>query len=156
MLTLLVYDGNFYYGLIGTSASAPDFAGLARTEDPTRSTPARATSNYELYLDAALNRISVSFQGVFRENVTGYNGYYSTKPGYDRVLGTRNDSSGLKFLQAPPLNAGRREFRSRRAIRKRTIGSMSSLTAQPMWLRQSLCGGGPTVVAGPDWRESFG
>ena len=54
--------------------------------------------NYILYLDAFEQ--SLGLKGDFRENIPGYNGYYGTKPGYDRVLGI-GTVRGLNFLEAP-------------------------------------------------------
>ncbi len=89
---------NQYIGLIGTSASAPDFAGLVALKIQ-RDQSRQGNVNYTLYSDAAEQSLGI-LSKVFREGVPGYNGYYSTKPGYDRVLGI-GTIRGLNFLQAP-------------------------------------------------------
>ncbi len=94
---ILALDGK-YYGVVGTSASAPDFAGLMALKAQ-RDQSREGNANYILYVDAAEQRLGL-VSGIFRENIQGYNGYYSTKPGYDRVLGI-GTIRGLNFLQAP-------------------------------------------------------
>ncbi len=95
---VLTVWNNRLLGLIGTSVSAPDFAGLLALKVQ-RDQSRQGNTNYVLYLDAAGQRLGL-VRGIFRENIPGYNGYYSTKPGYDRVLGI-GTVRGLNFLQAP-------------------------------------------------------
>ena len=94
----LAYIGGGLYGLVGTSASAPDFAGLLGLKIE-RDQSRQGNVNYELYFDSVLQSLGV-LPGVFRKNIEGYNGYYSTKPGYDKVTGL-GSIRGLNFLQAP-------------------------------------------------------
>lgn len=94
---VLAFNGH-YYGVIGTSASAPDFMGLLGLKIQ-RDQSRQGNVNYELYLDSAEQSLGI-LQGVFRKNIEGYNGYYSTKPGYDKVTGL-GSIRGLNFLQAP-------------------------------------------------------
>ncbi len=94
----LVFN-NLYYGVIGTSASAPDFAGLLALKIE-RDQSRQGNANYILYLDAAEQRLGLLPAKIFRGNIPGYNGYYMTKPGYDRVTGL-GTIRGLEFLQAP-------------------------------------------------------
>ena len=94
----LAYIGGGLYGLVGTSASAPDFAGLLGLKIE-RDQSRQGNVNYELYVDSVLQSEGL-LDGVFRKNIKGYNGYYSTKPGYDKVTGL-GSIRGLNFLQAP-------------------------------------------------------
>ena len=94
---ILVYN-DLYYQAIGTSASAPDFAGLVALKVQ-RDQSRQGNINYELYVDAFEQNLGI-VSGIFRENIPGYNGYYSTKPGYDRVLGI-GTVRGLNFLKPP-------------------------------------------------------
>ncbi len=94
----LAYIGGGLYGLVGTSASAPDFAGLLGLKIE-RDQSRQGNVNYELYVDSVLQGAGI-LPDVFRKNVVGYNGYYSTKPGYDKVTGL-GSIRGLNFLQAP-------------------------------------------------------
>jgi len=89
---------NRYIGLVGTSASAPDFAGLVALRIE-RDQSRQGNVNYLLYLQSAEQRLGIETK-VFRKNVPGYNGLFSTKPGYDRVLGI-GTIRGLNFLDAP-------------------------------------------------------
>ncbi len=89
---------NLYYRVIGTSASAPDFAGLLALKIQ-RDQSRQGNVNYTLYADSAEQTLGIVSR-IFRKNVPGYNGYYSTKPGYDRVTGL-GTIRGLNFLQAP-------------------------------------------------------
>jgi len=74
-------DPKFYYGVIGTSASAPDFAGLlALTEE--RFNTRLGPVNYLAYAYA----LPGSGVHAYRANIRGNNGLL-TKPGYDEVLG---------------------------------------------------------------------
>lgn len=89
---------NLYIGLVGTSASAPDFAGLLALKIQ-RDQSRQGNANYNLYQESA-EQTSGAAPKIFRKNIPGYNGYYSTKPGYDRVLGI-GTIRGLNFLEAP-------------------------------------------------------
>ena len=90
---------NLYYGLIGTSASAPDFAGLLALKIE-RDGSRQGNANYTLYVDSVEQSLGLLPAKIFRKGIDGYNGYYSTKPGYDRVTGL-GSILGLPFLQAP-------------------------------------------------------
>lgn len=89
---------NMYIGLIGTSASAPDFAGLLALKIQ-RDQSRQGNANYILYAEQAEQTLGI-LSGVFRENISGYNGDYSTKPGYDKVTGL-GTVRGLNFLIPP-------------------------------------------------------
>ncbi len=94
---LAVWD-KMYIGLVGTSASAPDFAGLVALKVE-RDHARQGNINYALYLESAEQTLGI-LSNVFRKDIPGYNGYYSTAPGYDRVLGI-GTVRGLNFLEAP-------------------------------------------------------
>ncbi|WP_263381366.1 S53 family peptidase [Granulicella arctica] len=95
---------NLYYGVIGTSASAPDFAGLMALNN--QRTGGRAgNANYYVYTLALLQNVGIPL-GVFRTGIPGNNGVFSTTPkGYNRVLGN-GTLNGVKFLLAPIPAAG--------------------------------------------------
>jgi subtilase family serine protease len=88
--------GNFY-GYIGTSASAPAFAGLTALKIERLGTRL-GNQNFEIYALAAAQAAGEGLR-VFRRNVAGYNGYY-THPGYNFVLGNGTLRS-TEFLLAP-------------------------------------------------------
>ena len=90
-------DGK-YYGAIGTSASAPEFAGLMALAFE-RFGGRQGNANYYIYNLAAQQRAG-TVTGVFRLNIEGYNGVYLTEPRYNRVLGN-GTVNGVNFLSAP-------------------------------------------------------
>ena len=94
-----VYN-NLYYGAIGTSAAAPDFAGLAALLD--QEFGARTgNANYYVYVLALLQEYDLVH--VFHQGIPGYNGLYSgTASGYNRLLGN-GTLDGVDFLLAPGL-----------------------------------------------------
>ena len=92
-----VWD-NLYIGLVGTSAAAPDFAGLLALKIQ-RDQSRQGNANYILYSEQAEQSLGI-LSNVFRENIPGYNGDYSTKPGYDKVTGL-GTVRGLNFLIPP-------------------------------------------------------
>ena len=95
----LVID-NFYYGVIGTSASAPDFAGLTALTVQRYGTRLGNVNYYAYLLAAAQNFGPVPL--VFHNDIPGFNGlYYSGQtPGYNRVLGL-GTLDGKDFLLSP-------------------------------------------------------
>jgi kumamolisin len=95
---------NLYYGVIGTSASAPDFAGLMALLNQ-RAGRRSGNANYYVYTLALLQDLGLPL-GVFRTGIPGNNGVYSTThKGYNRVLGN-GTLNGVKFLLAPLPSAG--------------------------------------------------
>jgi subtilase family serine protease len=86
-------------GVIGTSASAPDFAGL--TALAIQHFGGRlGNENYYIYTLAFLQNFGLPVN-VFKTNIPGNNGLYSTTPkGYNRVLGN-GTVNGVNFLFAP-------------------------------------------------------
>jgi len=91
--------GNEYAGVIGTSASAPDFAGLTALAIQRFGTRV-GNENYYIYNLALLQSAGLPLK-VFRTGIPGNNGLYSTTPkGYNRVLGN-GTVDGINFLLAP-------------------------------------------------------
>jgi subtilase family serine protease len=74
--------GNFYL-LIGTSASAPEFAGLQAIQDQILGSRV-GNANFGIYELAVLG--TVGNGPVYHSNIPGNNGYAS-KPGYDYITG---------------------------------------------------------------------
>ena len=99
---LELLDGHLY-GVIGTSASAPDFAGLTAL-NVERFGTRLGNENYYIYGLAAAQTIGLPVN-VFRTDIPGYNGLYSTATTgthYNRVLGN-GTLKGRDFLLAPLL-----------------------------------------------------
>jgi kumamolisin len=87
------------YGVIGTSASAPDFAGLTALAVQRYGTRI-GNENYYIYALALTQSLGLT-KKVFRQGIPGYNGLYSTTAkGYNRVLGN-GTVNGKEFLLAP-------------------------------------------------------
>ena len=76
--------GGFFFGLIGTSASSPEFAGLQAVQDQLVGSRV-GNVNYLMYGLAALG--TVGRGPIFHDDITGFNGVYSTSRGYNLVLG---------------------------------------------------------------------
>ena len=95
---LEVFSGKLY-GVIGTSASAPDFAGLTALAVQRFGTRL-GNENFYLYALAAVQAAGLPV-GVFRQGIPGFNGLYSSgNRGYNRVLGN-GTLRGTEFLLAP-------------------------------------------------------
>src|SRR6201999_1013334 len=86
-----------FYGYIGTSASAPAFAGLTALKIERLGTRL-GNQNFEIYALAA-SQSAGGGNPVFRMNIKGFNGY-NTKPGYNFVLGN-GTLRGRDFILAP-------------------------------------------------------
>ncbi len=94
--------GGEYYGVIGTSASAPDFAGLTALTIEEFGTRLGNVNPYIYTLAAAQASGTLPFK-IFNQGIKGDNGYYHTTPtGYNRVLGN-GSVNGANFLLAPQL-----------------------------------------------------
>jgi kumamolisin len=92
--------GNEYVGVIGTSASAPDFAGLTALSIQRQGGQRLGNENYYIYTLALLQNVGLPIK-VFKTNIPGFNGlYYTTPKGYNRVLGN-GTLNGIDFLLAP-------------------------------------------------------
>ncbi len=99
----LEYFDGALYGVIGTSASAPDFAGLTAL-NVQRFGTRFGNENYYIYALAAAQNIGLPLH-VFHTGIPGFNGLYSTTPsGYNRVLGN-GTVVGRNFLTAPLVPA---------------------------------------------------
>jgi subtilase family serine protease len=97
--TLLAMNGK-YYGVVGTSVSSPDFAGLLALK--IQLTGSRlGNENWVAYGIALLQSQGV-LEGVFNDNIQGDNGTYTTHPGYDLVLGN-GTVNGVNYLLAPSI-----------------------------------------------------
>jgi subtilase family serine protease len=88
------------YAVVGTSASAPDFAGLLALKIERYGTRL-GNENPEIYALAALQNLGLPLN-VYHDNIPGFNGLYSTKKGYNRVLGN-GTVIGVNFLLAPKV-----------------------------------------------------
>lgn len=100
---LEVLNGSVY-GVIGTSASAPDFAGLTALNIERFGTRV-GNENYYIYGLAAAQKLGLV--NVFRTDIPGYNGLYSTATtgtNYNRVLGN-GTLRARQFLLAPQVPA---------------------------------------------------
>jgi subtilase family serine protease len=94
---LAVVGGNLY-GLIGTSASAPDFAGLLALR--IQKTGGRlGNENYDVYTLAAAQNSGSSLR-VYHDDIPGFNGKYFSKKGYNYVVGN-GTLYGKDFIHAP-------------------------------------------------------
>ena len=87
---------------VGTSLSSPDFVGLLALK--IQSEGGRlGNENYDIYALAAAQQNGSANQ-VFRQDIPGNNGYYSTAPGYNLVLGN-GTVIGNDFVRGPMLPA---------------------------------------------------
>ena len=91
--------GGNLYGVLGTSASAPAFAGLTALAVQ-RFGHRLGNLNYYIYTLAAAQNAGL-LKKVFNTGIPGFNGLYHTTPtGYNRVLGN-GTVNGRNFLLAP-------------------------------------------------------
>jgi kumamolisin len=91
--------GGEYVGVIGTSASAPDFAGLTALNIQRQGGRLGNENNY-IYTLALVQQLGLPIN-VFKTNIPGFNGlYHTTAKGYNRVLGN-GTLNGVDFLLAP-------------------------------------------------------
>jgi hypothetical protein len=93
--------GGKFEGVIGTSASSPEFVGLVALK--IESTGARlGNENFDIYSLAAAQE-NGSANTVFRQSIPGNNGKYkSGPPGYNLVLGN-GTVFGARFVRGPAL-----------------------------------------------------
>ncbi len=92
------------YGVIGTSVSAPGFAGLLALEE--ENVGGRLGNvNYQIYSLAATQENSGGSLKFFHQGIPGFNGYYhGTASGYNQVVGN-GTVYGRAFILAPSLPA---------------------------------------------------
>lgn len=94
--------GGTFVGVIGTSASAPDFAGLSALN--VQLNGRQGNENYYVYALAAAKTGSDG-NPIYHLNIPGYNGLYTSgNSGYNRVLGV-GTPYGREFLQIPTAKA---------------------------------------------------
>ena len=91
----------FYYGVVGTSAAAPDFLGLTALN--IEKVHGRVgNENAYIYTLAALQSVGI-IKHVYHWGIPGFNGLYSSgNQGYNRVLGN-GTLYGKDFLLAPDV-----------------------------------------------------
>jgi subtilase family serine protease len=82
----LVVVGGGLYGVIGTSISAPGFAGILALAEEGLGGVRLGNVNTLLYAEAALQTLDPG-AGFFHRNIDGFNGYDYTARIYDRVVG---------------------------------------------------------------------
>jgi subtilase family serine protease len=95
------------YGVIGTSVSAPEFAGLLALEEEYLGTRL-GNVNYEIYLQSAA-QISGIYKS-FHQGIPGDNGVYQSQAGqkgYNMVVGN-GTPIGIDFILAPGLPVARK------------------------------------------------
>jgi hypothetical protein len=94
------FIGGQQEGVVGTSASSPDFAGLVALK--IESTGARlGNENFDIYSLAAAQAAG-SGNTVYRDDIPGNNGKYKSLPGYNLVLGNGTVFGG-DFVRGPSL-----------------------------------------------------
>lgn len=94
-----VYN-NLYYGAIGTSAAAPDFAGLVALTEQSFGGGRLGNLNSYVYTLALSQSLGVA-TGVYNQGIPGYNGkFFTTGTGYNRVLGN-GTVNGVNFMLSP-------------------------------------------------------
>ena len=92
--------GGSFYLLIGTSVSAPEFAGLLALEEE-RLGQRLGNVNYQIYLQSAAQQ--GHWGSFFHQGIPGDNGVYKSvagKPGYNMVVGN-GTPIGINFILAP-------------------------------------------------------
>ncbi len=93
--------GGKYVGLIGTSISSPEFAGLlALKEEYLQSR--MGNENNDLYILSISQQFGLVPRQIFRQNIPGYNGFFESTPGYNQVVGL-GTPFGAGFITAAPL-----------------------------------------------------
>jgi subtilase family serine protease len=96
--SVVVAIGGQFFLVIGTSASAPDFAGLTALKIERLGTRL-GNENFDIYALAAAENEG-SGPRVFRDDINGFNGKYHTKDGYNLVIGN-GTLRGKNFILAP-------------------------------------------------------
>jgi subtilase family serine protease len=88
-------------GLIGTSISSPDFAGLTALKVQ-RLGGRQGNENFAIYALAAKQAQNPSAPLVFHRNIPGFNGLFSAVGNYNRVVGV-GTVYGKNFILAPTV-----------------------------------------------------
>ncbi|MBV8553725.1 MAG: S8/S53 family peptidase [Acidobacteriaceae bacterium] len=86
-------------GLIGTSASSPEFAGLLAVKEEQLGGRRVGNENFDIYALSALQRI-FPFLEFYHQDIPGFNGLFHTHHGYNLVLGN-GTPLGRNFAFAP-------------------------------------------------------
>jgi subtilase family serine protease len=97
-----VINGN-YYGLIGTSASSPEFAGLQALQNEFLGSRA-GNANFIIYALAQAGTIGNG--PVYHNDIPGNNGIYVSGPGYNFVVGNGTPRGAQYANDAPGPFAG--------------------------------------------------
>jgi subtilase family serine protease len=96
---VLAVVGGQLVGLVGTSASAPELAGLLALE--VEHLGGRLGNvNYDIYAQAARQYSGATQHRVFHDRIPGFNGIYHSNGGYDYVTGN-GSVFGKYFIHAP-------------------------------------------------------
>lgn len=82
----VVANGGAFYGVIGTSVSAPGFAGILALAEQALGGVRLGNVNNLIYAEAAVQALNPG-AGFFHRNIDGFNGYDYTALIYDRVVG---------------------------------------------------------------------
>jgi subtilase family serine protease len=90
------------FGVIGTSASSPDFAGLLALEEERQGGVRLGNVNHQIYTLAAAQFSGKLSPPVYHQGIPGFNGYFTTHAGYNQVLGN-GTVFGKNFILAPNL-----------------------------------------------------
>jgi subtilase family serine protease len=92
-----ILDGQLI-GLVGTSASSPDLAGLLALEEQAMGGKRLGNVNVQIYALAVLNAASPS--KFYHQNIPGNNGLFTAHPGYNLVVGN-GTVIGRNFVGLP-------------------------------------------------------
>jgi subtilase family serine protease len=97
--------GGQLYGVIGTSVAAPEFAGVLALKEELLGGSRLGNVNYEIYSQAAQQpNVGGSPLDFFHGGQPGFDGLYSTLPGYDFIYGVGSPSV-RNFIHASQLPA---------------------------------------------------
>src|SRR6185437_15332630 len=101
--TILAFDGQLF-GVIGTSVSAPDFAGILALKEQFLGGSRLGNVNYDIYaIAAAQPAVANSPLDFLHQGQPGFNGaFHTTKTGYNLVLGVGTPLV-RNFIFAPEL-----------------------------------------------------
>jgi subtilase family serine protease len=97
----VVAIGGSFFGVIGTSASSPDFAGLTALKVE-RLGHRLGNQNFDIYALAANQLKNPSAPLVFHRAIPGFNGLFTAGAPYNRVLGN-GTLYGKNFILAPTV-----------------------------------------------------
>ena len=98
--------GGQAFGLVGTSISAPDFAGLLALEEENLGGTRLGNVNYQIYGQGTIQAGGFGLK-FYHNRIPGFNGLYHTHPthpGYDLVIGN-GTVLGRNFIFAPGVPA---------------------------------------------------